>query len=74
MSFELFNFIYASSLDSMITYVSWIIFYNVPHRMGLPDHVPLLRHTLSVVVVVVGAYSLLSSQTKQAVEPAIVPL
>ena len=42
--------------------------------MGLPDHVPLLRHTLSAVAVVVGACSLLASQTKQAVEPAIVPL
>ena len=53
---------------------SIVKFYNIPHTMALPDHVPLLRHTLSVVVDVFSAYSLLSSQTKQAVEPAVVPV
>ena len=48
-------------------------FCNVPQMMGLPDHVPSLRQTLSLVVVF-SACPLLSLQTKQAVEPVVVPV
>ena len=48
-------------------------FCNVPQMMGLPDHVPSLWQTLSLVVVF-SACPLLSSQTKQALEPVVVAL
>ena len=48
-------------------------FHNIPHMMGLPDHVPLLWQTLSVTIRF-SSYPLSSSQTKQAVEPAVMPL
>ena len=48
--------------------------YDVPQMMGLLDHNPLLWQTLSVVVVVFSSYSLSTSQTKQALEPGVVPL
>ena len=46
---------------------------NVLQMMGLPDHVPSLRQTLSPVVIF-SACPLLSLQTKQALEPGVVPL
>ena len=41
--------------------------------MGLLDHNPLLWQTLSVIEEF-SPYSLSTSQTKQAVEPGVVPL
>ena len=40
--------------------------------MGLLDHNPLLSQTL--VIVEFSSYSLSTSQTKQAVEPGVVPV
>ena len=48
--------------------------HNIPHIMGLPDHIPSFWQTLTAVVVVFGSYPLLSSQIKQALEPAVVPV
>ena len=48
--------------------------HNIPHIMGLPDDIPSFWQTLTAVVVVFGSYPLLSSQTKQALEPAVVPV
>ena len=49
-------------------------FHNEPHMIGLPDHAALFWQTLSAVVVVFSACPLLSSQTKQALEPGVVPV
>ena len=46
---------------------------NVPQMRGLPDHVPSLWQNLSLVVVF-RAYPLMLLQTKQALEPVMVPL
>ena len=46
---------------------------NVPHVMGLPDHVPSFWQTLTLLVVF-GSYPLGSSQTKHALEPGVVPV
>ena len=45
----------------------------VPHMVGLLDHVPSLWQYLSLKVVF-SAYPLLLSQTKQTLEPGVVPL
>ena len=50
----------------------WYI-QRIPHVMGRPDHVPSLWQTLSMAVVF-NSHPLSSSQTKQAVEPGVVPL
>ena len=46
-------------------------FHNIPHMIGFPDHVASFWQTLTAVVV---EYPLFFSQTKQAVEPGVVPV
>ena len=50
-----------------------VVTTNIPHMMGLPDHVPSLWQTLSMKVVFV-IYLEFSSQTKHALEPGVVPV
>ena len=54
-----------------ISYVLDFKCRDIPHTMGLPDHNPLGWQSLSVVV---EFSSYPSSQTKQTVELAVVPL
>ena len=47
-------------------------FYNIPHTVGFPDHNPFLWQNLKLVLF--NSYPMFSSQTKQALEPGVVPL
>ena len=47
-------------------------FYNIPQTVGFPDHDPFLWQTLTLVLF--NSYPMFSSQTKQTLEPGVVPL
>ena len=49
----------------------WNMCY-VPHRVGFPDHDPFLWQTLTLVLF--NSYPMFSSQTKQTLEPGVVPV